>query len=110
MGVIQLKVDKYIEQHRLTRQEFADRIGIHRDSTYNLDDDSIKLGTLRKISDVMGITITSFFEEPKADLTEKKKHEMAETLMNMARELNPSYEKKEIKKPTKSDKQTKKTK
>lgn len=65
MPSIQYKIDKLIESKKLTKSSFAKAVGIHIDTVYNLKDETIKLSTLLKISEVLDVPISYFLENDK---------------------------------------------
>lgn len=70
MATIQHKIDRLIESKKLTKSAFAKAVGIHLDTVYNLKDETIKLSTLLKISEVLGVEIDYFLNNE--DKTEQK--------------------------------------
>lgn len=71
MGVISYKIEKLLEVKNMTKTAFAKRVGIHIDTVYNLNDESIKVSTLLKISEILNVPITYFFEN--TEKSESKK-------------------------------------
>lgn len=63
MSSIQYKIDKLIESKKLTKSAFAKAVGIHIDTVYNLKDETIKVSTLLKISEVLNVHISYFLEK-----------------------------------------------
>jgi len=60
MSSISHKIEKLLEAKSLTKSRFAELIGVNRDTVYNLTDETIKLSTLLKISEVLGVSISHF--------------------------------------------------
>jgi DNA-binding XRE family transcriptional regulator len=60
---IQFKIEKLIESKSINKTRFAELIGVSRDTVYNLSDESIKVATLIKVSEVLGVPIMHFFEK-----------------------------------------------
>lgn len=63
MPSIQYKIEKLIESKKLTKSAFAKAVGIHIDTVYNLKDETIKVSTLLKISEVLGVSILHFLDK-----------------------------------------------
>lgn len=108
MGHILSVIEKGRIAKGLTSEEFYKKVGIHRSTLSKSNESSIKLGVLVKISKVLNIPITDFFEEEKADLTEEKKYRLAEELITLAGELVPEYKKLMKSLPAKTGKKGKK--
>ncbi|MBA2612568.1 MAG: helix-turn-helix transcriptional regulator [Bacteroidetes bacterium] len=54
------KIKKALEASKLTHAEFADKVGISRDTVYKLNDETIKLATIEKICQVLGLDFAEF--------------------------------------------------
>jgi transcriptional regulator with XRE-family HTH domain len=70
MGKLTQKIDKAIEAKGITKTAFADKIAVSRDTVYNWTDENIKVSTLLKISDTLGVPIAYFLEEPQNEVSE----------------------------------------
>jgi len=59
---LQFKIDKLIEEAKLTKTSFAKKIGISRDSVYNLDEKT-RLSTFLKICEFFKVPMSELIDE-----------------------------------------------
>jgi DNA-binding Xre family transcriptional regulator len=78
LGTIISKIEKLLEAKKLTKTAFAKSVGIHIDTVYNLNDDSIKVSTLLKISEVLGVSILDFLPNAGGKIEKFDKRQGAE--------------------------------
>ncbi len=62
MDTIIFKINKLLEQKKITKTAFAKQVGIHLDTVYNLTDEGVKFSTLIKICEVLNVPISHFIE------------------------------------------------
>jgi DNA-binding Xre family transcriptional regulator len=63
MSSISYKIDKLLEVKKLSKTKFAKLINVNRDTVYNLSDETIKVSTLLKISEILDTPIEYFLEK-----------------------------------------------
>lgn len=63
MSTIVYKINKLLEDKKVSKTDFAKAIGVNRDTVYNFTDDSIKVSLLLKISDFLGVSVDYFFSK-----------------------------------------------
>ncbi len=93
MGTVTDKIYKEIKSRNLNITEFANAIGLSRDTIYNLSDETIKYATIKKIAAVLKLPISFFIndetEEKQKNLkTGIKKDTVTELLEKQTRLLN----------------------
>lgn len=62
MAGIVHKIEKLLEAKKLSKTDFAKKIGVHRDTVYNWTDDNMKVTVLLKISDYLEYPIEDFLK------------------------------------------------
>lgn len=73
MGSIIYKINKEIEARHINKSDFADKIGVSRDTVYNWTDDSIKVSVLKRVSEFFDMDIIEFLSDDKGKQQEPKK-------------------------------------
>lgn len=77
MSVV-FKIEKLREAKKLSKADFAELLGISRDTLYNWTDDNIKVSTLLKVSDILGVDISYFLSEKDVSNVKKVVIELGE--------------------------------
>lgn len=52
------RIEKIIEQKKLSKAEFARLMGISRASLYTISDDSLKFSTIEKAAKILGVSVS----------------------------------------------------
>jgi transcriptional regulator with XRE-family HTH domain len=86
-------IERRLGELKMSKRELARQVGIHYTTIDASDEKSMKIGTLQKISEILDIPMSEFFQENKAEISERQKYKLAEELLNMAAELVPEYKK-----------------
>jgi transcriptional regulator with XRE-family HTH domain len=84
MKSIELEVKNFIKGNNMTMDQFIDKVGMSAPGWYNmLRTDSMKVTTLQKIAEIMGVDICYFFSDEEKVINNKDIDDVFEILKKL---------------------------
>lgn len=65
MSGITYKINKLLEAKNLNKQDFANKIGVSRDTVYNWTDENFKVSVLLRVAEVLEVSVMYFLSDNK---------------------------------------------
>ncbi len=81
---IVFKIEKLREAKKLSKTDLAEKIGVNRDTVYNWTDENIKVSTLMKISDILGVDMQHFLIDKKENISKIVSKQKAKVVFELS--------------------------
>ncbi len=63
-----LRIDEILQSKGLSKSDFADKLGVNRQTLYSFLNRNIKLETVLKIAETLDVPVSDLFEQPQNDV------------------------------------------
>lgn len=62
-----LRIDEILQSKGISKNEFADKLGVNRQTLYSFLNRNVTLETMMKIASALDVPVKELFEQPKSD-------------------------------------------